>query len=198
MALDTRNLARERGVIGEAGNYRSPLSKLLSERSLLYDLVTKNLAVLASRRDATAGKLSDLPDELPERFIGELQGMHEMLSARDIPLVVSCFLTKYRRDQPREVQVANADVAFYYMPWMTIDLLLDGMDLYNDAIVRFAHSRGIPVAADRTGVPGDSKHFADFAHMTDAGCEAMARRFAQFLDEQNILTSIIEQAQPER
>jgi lysophospholipase L1-like esterase len=73
MALDTRNLAKERGVIGKTDSYRSPFTIFMSERSLLYDLVNKNLVVLFSRRDVTSGKLADLPADLPDRFVGQLQ-----------------------------------------------------------------------------------------------------------------------------
>lgn len=191
MALDSRDLARERGLIAKDEGNRSSFSKFMSKHSLLYDLAEKNLAVLFSRQDTATGKLSEIPGDLPDRFIGQLGVMHDRLSAKKIPLVLSCFLTKYRRDEPRETQIADADVAFFYMPWMTIDGLLNGMDLYNDAIVRFARSRQIPVIEDRTSVPGDAIHFADFAHMTDAGCEAMAQRFARFIEEQKILDPII-------
>jgi hypothetical protein len=77
------------------------------------------------------------------------------------------------------------------MPWMTIDSLLDGIDVYNDAIVRFAHSHQIPVVEDRTSIPADDAHFADFVHLRDAGCAAMAQRFVQFFDDQKILGPII-------
>jgi hypothetical protein len=131
--------------------------------------------------------------------VGQLEAMHNLLRERQIPLVLSSFLTKYRRDQPRAVQIANADVAFYYMPWMTIESLLDGIDIYNESIARFADSRGIPMATDRQSIPADGAHFADFCHLTDAGCEAMARRFADFLAEQRILEPVIaatNQSQP--
>jgi lysophospholipase L1-like esterase len=191
MAIDTRDLARKRGVIGENSGYLSGLSKFMSQHSLLYDLAYKNLTVVFSQRDTTAGKLSDLPSDLPDRFISELQAIHQMLAARQIPLVLSCFLTKYRRDQPRATQIANADVAFYYMPWMSIDSLLDGMDLYNNAIVKYAKVNQIPVIEDRVGVPADAARYTDFAHMTDASCEAMVQRFFRFFDDQRILDPVI-------
>jgi hypothetical protein len=194
IALDTRDLARQRGVIAESDNYRSPLSKFLSEHSLFYDLVTKNFAVLSSRRDTVSGKITELPHNSPDRFIGQLKLMHDMLFEKRIPLVLSCFLTKYRRDQPRETQIANAELAFYYMPWMTIDSLLDGIDLYDEAIVRFAHSNQIPVVEDRTSIPADDTHFADFVHLRDEGCEAMAERFAEFFAKNDVLGPIIVKA----
>jgi hypothetical protein len=45
---------------------------------------------------------------------------------------------KFRPNQPREVQIANADVEFYYMPWMSIDGMFDAMDTYNQAILDYA------------------------------------------------------------
>jgi hypothetical protein len=191
MAIDTRDVARRRGIIKENESFRSPFSRWLSERSLFYDLATKNLAVLLSRGDSQSEKLTELPSDLPDRFIGQLGEMHEMLTDRGIPLILSSFLTKYRRDQPREVQIANADVAFYYMPWMTIDSLLDGMDAYNEAIIRFAHERQILVIEEPSSVPGDEVHFADFAHFTDAGCEAVANRFATMILNKEVLETIV-------
>src|SRR5262249_4427880 len=101
------------------------------------------------------------------------------------------YLVKYRRGQERAVQIANADVAFFYMPWMTIDDLLDGIDYYNQAIVQYARSQRIPVVEDRESIPADSKHFADCMHLTDAGCTTMAGRFARFLESNKMIDRII-------
>jgi hypothetical protein len=68
------------------------------------------------------------------------------------------------------------------------------MDIYNESIVHFANSRGIPVVADRQSIPADERHFADFVHLTDAGCDAMARRFADFLAEKEIIETLISEA----
>jgi lysophospholipase L1-like esterase len=194
MALDTRALAGQRGLLEEGQSFRSPFSKLLAEHSLFYDLATKNLAVLFSRSDSKSEKLSELPSDLPRRFIEKLGEFHDALSERGIPLVLSTQLVKYRRDQPRAVQLANADVAFYYMSWMSIDALLDGMDLYNEAIVRFANDREIPVVKETASIPADAKHFVDFIHLADAGCDKMAKRFDTILFENGTLASIASEA----
>lgn len=41
----------------------------------------------------------------------------------------------YRRTQPRETQLDSATIAFYYIPWSTIDGLFDGIALYNQALL---------------------------------------------------------------
>ena len=86
-----------------------------------------------------------------------------------IPLVLSTFIVKYRRDQDRATQIANADVAFFYMPWMSIDGLLDAMDVYNDAIVKYGSRAGLLVVDDRIAIPPDTEHFSDCMHLLRQG-----------------------------
>jgi hypothetical protein len=107
--------------------------------------------------------------------------MRQELSARNIPLVLSTFIVKYRRDQDRATQIANADVAFYYMPWMSIDGMLDAMDTYNRAILEYGRRTGVPVVDDREIIPPNTAHFTDCMHLSDSGNEVMAERFARFL-----------------
>jgi hypothetical protein len=108
--------------------------------------------------------------------------------------MTSTYFVTYRRDQPRETQIENASIAFYYMPWLTIEGLLDGMDLYNDALVAYAKAHDVPVIDDRVSIPGDSAHFADWAHFTDAGAEQMGQRFARFIEERSLLGQALERA----
>jgi lysophospholipase L1-like esterase len=147
-------------------------------------------------QSSVKGKLTEIPAELPDRYVEKLGVMHDMLSKDGVQLVTSRFLIRFRRDQSREVQLTNADVAFIYAPWMTIDSFLDSFDLYNGAIEQFAKSRQIPFVADHDGVPGDSVHYTDHVHFSDAGCEAMAQRFARFFKEQKLLEPIVAKLKP--
>jgi lysophospholipase L1-like esterase len=176
---DTGELAMERGLIDRAE--RPGWVTTLGRYSLLFDLGYKNLAILARSRGAGGPKIDSVPDELPNRFIATLDAMRSELAARDIPLLLSTFIVKYRRDQDRATQIANADVAFYYMPWMSIDGMLDAMDKYNGAILRYTRSNGLLVVDDRTAIPADANHFTDCMHLNDKGAEAMAERFYRFL-----------------
>src|SRR6185503_16030554 len=121
---DTRQLALDRGLI--ASENPQSLARTISNYSLLFDLTYKNLTILAGRRKATtaAQTMDRVPPDLPNHFIGQLDQMRRLLAAQDIPLVLSTFIVKFRRNQPREIQLANADVEFYYMPWMSIDGML--------------------------------------------------------------------------
>lgn len=177
---DTRQLALDRGLIASA-NPQS-LARTISNYSLLFDLAYKNLTILAGRRKAAAvPTLNSVPRDLPNHFIGQLDEMRRTLAERDTPLVLSTFIVKFRRNQPRETQVANADVEFYYMPWMSMEGMLDAMDTYNQAILDYAARNSVPVVDDREAVPPDAEHFSDAMHFLDKGAEAMADRFFKYL-----------------
>jgi lysophospholipase L1-like esterase len=178
---DTKELAARQGIAVESVPSRP--AAVLSKYSLMFDLAYKNLAILAAGRASAAPKIDRVPADLPAHFISELDEMRVELARRNVPLVLSTFLVKYRRNQPRQTQIANADVAFYYMPWMSIDGMLNAMDVYNDAILGYAKQHDLPVVDDREAVPPDADHYSDCMHFKDAGAEAMADRFYRFLRE---------------
>jgi hypothetical protein len=193
IALDTRTLAVSQGLVDVSKGRLVEANRWLTRHSLLVDLVEKN-AMILSVTDQPAGKVTSLPKDLPSRFIGELSGIEDELRSRNIPLLLSTFVVKYRRDQPRETQLANANLAFFYMPWMTIDSMLDAIDEYNAAIVEFGRSHNVPVVDDRTFIPADSQHFVDWAHMTDAGCLRMAERFHKFLQRSGLMQQVVDRS----
>ena len=177
---DTRELAIREGLIDASGRRQPGWVSALSEVSLLCDLAYKNLAILVRSREG-GRRIDEVPADLPAHFIGQLEEMRVTLAERDVPLVLSTFIVKYRRDQDRSTQIANADVAFFYMPWMSIDGLLDAMDVYNDAIVTYGNRAGLLVVDDRFVIPPDAEHFSDCMHLLDEGNEVMAERFSRAL-----------------
>ena len=191
---DTRQLALDRGLIASANP--QALARTISNYSLLFDLTYKNLTILAGRHKiaATARTIDSVPPDLPNHFIGQLDEMRRMLASRDIPLVLSTFIVKFRRNQPRATQLANADVEFYYMPWMSIDGMLSAMDIYNRAILDYGARSGLPVLDDRDAVPPDAEHFSDAMHFVDKGAEAMADRFFNYLRTSHELQRAIAKA----
>ena len=182
---DTQELAVQRGVIAPDGGRQPGWVTTLSKVSLMFDLAYKNLAIKMRSRDTSAGKIDKVPPELPAHFLSVLEDMRVLLAERHVPLVLSTFIVKYRRDQDRPTQIANADVAFYYMPWMSIDGMLDAVDVYNDAIVAYGKSRGLLVIDDRFAIPPDTEHFSDCMHLLDKGNEAMAERMTRALIASN-------------
>jgi hypothetical protein len=183
---DTRELAIREGLISPDGNRQPGWSVALSKTSLLFDLAYKNLAILARSRDAGQKRLDRVPSDLPNRFVGVLDQMRQELVRRNIPFVLSTFVVKYRRNQDRATQIANADVAFYYMPWMSIDGMLDAMDTYNNSIVEYGRQTGTPVVDDREAIPPDARHFTDCMHLADRGNDVMADRFLRGLAQAGV------------
>jgi len=175
---DTQELALKQGLI--TGGREPEYVRTISRYSLLFDLAYKNLAILWRSHASAAGKIDKVPPDLPNHFIGVLDEMRTTLAAKNIPLMLSTFIVKYRRNQDRPTQIANADVAFYYMPWMSIDGMLDAMDVYNQAILDYAKRENLPVVDDREAIPPDAQHFTDCMHLGDKGAEAMAERFARY------------------
>jgi hypothetical protein len=186
---DTRELAAREGLTKETTP--PELARTLSRYSLLFDLFYKNVVIITGGRADSGRTIDRVPSSLPERFVGVLDEMREELAHRDIPLVLSTFLVKYRRDQDRPTQTANADVAFFYMPWMSIDGMLHAMDTYNDAILAFAARHGLPVVDDRVAVPADDEHFVDCMHLSDRGADAMSQRFFRFLAESGLVDRLV-------
>jgi hypothetical protein len=169
----------------------SPMAARLAQYSLMFDLAYKNLAILAGERGTSAQKIDRVPTDLPNHFISELDDMRKELADRNVPLMLSTFLVKYRRGQARSAQVANADVAFYYMPWMSIDGMLDAMDVYNNAILRYAKEHDLPVVDDRDAIPADAEHYSDCMHFKDSGAEAMADRFYRYFRSAEIVDRLL-------
>jgi hypothetical protein len=186
---DTGELARREGLIENAG--RPPIVSFLSEYSIAFDLVYKNLAILWRSRAGSSRTMDRIPPDLPTRFVGVLEEMRSELARKNIPLMLSTFLVKYRRGQDRRTQIANADVAFYYMPWMSIDGMLDAMDVYNRAILDYARLKNLPVVDDREAIPPDADHYADCMHLADKGSGVMAERFHRALRDSGLLDRLV-------
>ena len=184
---DTRSAAIKAGLVQEGEGQQPEWIAFLSRYSLLVDLVAKNLAIQSG---GSSRKLTEIPPDLSDRFVTTLGEIHQVAKDNGISLVLSGFVTKYRPGQDRDTQGRNADVAFFYMPWMTIDGLLDAVAMYNSAILSFADAHDVPVIREIESIPADENHFADCMHLRDAGCEVMAQRFADFLIEEALIQQL--------
>lgn len=191
LAYDTRMLARNRGLIGPNDSYESPTAHFLSDNCMLFNYAHKNARILWARWESPEGKLKELPEDLPARFVGEVDKIHGALKQHDIPLVLSTFLTKARKSQEPSERLRNADGFSFYMPWLTSDIFLDGIELSNQALVEYGRSNNLTVVEDVESVPGDSRHFADAVHFTAEGCERMAQRIAKVLEEKGVIQAIV-------
>jgi hypothetical protein len=67
--------------------------------------------------------------------------------------------------------------------------MLDAMDVYNDALLKYGNREGLLVVDDRFAIPPDAEHFSDCMHLRDKGNEAMAERFARALINAGVLSA---------
>lgn len=185
---DSRAVAVAEGL-ADANEPEPTFSERLADASMLYMLLSKNLAARFGNRGPAVirRKLDHLPLDVHEPFIASLDEIHAEVRAHDARLVLATFSTKVRPDQDADEQRANADIAAIYMPWISIPCLNLAMDRYNAAIQAYAKEHDLPIAPVREAIPADADHFADYIHLTDQGCERMANAIGACLVESGVL-----------
>ncbi len=187
---DSRAVAVTEGL-ADANDPEPTFSERLADTSMLYMLLSKNLAVRFGNRGPTVirRKLDHLPLDVHEPFVATLDEIHAEVRAHGARLVLATFSTKVRPDQSPDEQRANADIAAIYMPWISIPCLNLAMDRYNAAILAYAEQHDLPIAPVRDAIPADGDHFADYIHLTDKGCERMASAVGACLVESGVLAA---------
>ena len=187
---EMRELAAKRGIIPEAKVHQFSWP---SRYSLLWYLVEKNLLVLQAQRTARAGqgRLEVDPATLGEEF---RQGLTQLVRAaqQNAKLVaLATFSIQLRRDQSPEQKMRAAESAFFYMPFATTQLLIDGYERYNQIVREVAKETGAMLIEGENEIPGDPAHFADSVHFTDAGSRAMAQRISRALISSPMLKRLL-------
>jgi lysophospholipase L1-like esterase len=172
LTRDTRELAVEQGVY----TGHSDRASLLGEYSLAWYLIEKNL-LLGRRRDGAtrnAARVQFEPRELSRGYRARLEALCDAARARAKLVVLLTFSTQARREHDPARLADACNTAFYYMPYMTPELLLDGFDEYNRVAREVAAEKGVLLVDVAHAVPGDKQHFNDSVHFKDAGCAAFA------------------------
>ena len=173
---EVRDLAVAQGLPGAADIGQQ---SWLETHSLLWELVLKNLRVLQAQRNAPlpdARRLRVDASQLGRGFERDLSGLLQDAAAVSSRVAVATFSTRLRVEQTPQVQLEAAASAFIYMPFMSIDGLLAGYARYNEIIGKVARAEGALLVGGENSIPGDSAHFVDSVHFSDAGSHAMAGR----------------------
>ena len=179
LSYDTAALARRQGLRAGARDEESWLSR----HSMLWFLVEKNVTIwrLQTQDNARGQTLSPDFEELSRGFE---QRLSELVAASQqvAPVVaIATMAPRLRRVQAPDEQRRAAVTARYYMPYLSIDAILDAYDAYNRAIRRVAARRGAVLIEASDAVAPDSTHYADSVHFTDAGSQSMAERVSSVL-----------------
>jgi lysophospholipase L1-like esterase len=180
LSLDARRLAEAQGIY----RHKNQDASSFAQWSVAWQLIEKNLKILAKQKEATAEAQPVLrfdPERLSRSFEQRLTQLVEE-SRRVAPVVaLATFSYKVRRDQTRERQLQAANTALFYMPYMDVEGLLAGYEEYNRVIRAVAKKTGALLIDGELTIPGDDRHFYDSVHFTDEGSRAMARRIGAAL-----------------
>ena len=187
---EMRDLAEKRGIISDSKfkEFSWP-----GRYSLLWNLVEKNLRVLASQRAAKSdqGRLEVDASTLGNEYRQALTQLVRAAQQSAKLVAVATFSIQLRSDQSPEQKMRASASAFFYMSFATPRLLIEGYERYNQIIREVARETGALLIDGENGIPGDSVHFADTVHFTDAGSKAMAHRISSALISSATLHKIL-------
>lgn len=186
----TRELAREQGVY--AGH--SDGDSWMSENSLAWHLVEKNLMVKLRQRDAEAasGRLVLDESRVVPPFRERLDRLVS-LARRTAPCVALITFSQAARAGQDEKERAAACVTHaYYMPYISHAGVVAGFAAYNAVIRETARAQGTALVEGEDSIPADREHFADSVHFTDAGSRLQAQRVAAGLIADPCVRALLE------
>jgi lysophospholipase L1-like esterase len=176
MSYELRSVAVSQGLWEEDAKVESWLSRY----SLLADLVEKNLRVRKAGQEISSGtrRLALEPAALGKGFARDLNALLKESADAGRHVSIATFSTRLRREQNEQELKAGAVSALVYMPFMSLDGLLDAYARYNAVIRDVAgQSRALLIDGENT-IPGDAEHFVDSVHFSAKGNQAMAQRVA--------------------
>lgn len=181
---ELRKLAKE---LGSGRDVSPPEASWLSRLSLLWNLVSKNLRLLIAQRDTGSGAspvVSFEPGELGTSFREDLTRLVQAAKKMGVPVAVATFSVHMRDGQNEEQRRRAMQSAALYMPGFGAQALISAYRHYNQIVGEVARTEGFILIADENRIPGDSAHFVDSVHFTDAGNRVQAERVARVLLEQ--------------
>ena len=155
----------------------------IARKSLLWELVAKNLRVISARQAARSGSqgLKFDPSELGKQFGPNLVALLKEASADAQRVAIATFPTQLRSHQSRERQLSAAVSAFVYMPFMSANGLIAAYANHNQLIEQAALAQGALLIGNEEAFPADPDHFVDTVHFANKGNQVMASRVADAL-----------------
>lgn len=194
LSAGTRELAVAAGLVTADAHEPSWLAR----HSLAWNLIEKNWLRGAPASDPASGDddgdsdgdggggggiLEVEPALHAARFEERLAALVDEARAVAPVVVLVTFSHRARREQDPQTLRRSCESSLYYMPYLTPQAVLEGIEAYNAVIRRVAADRGVLLVEDEHGIPGDAEHFADSVHLTDAGSRLQAERILGVLRE---------------
>lgn len=196
LSADTRALAQQQGLVGASDETGG-----LSRWSLAWFLLEKNLQVWSRQRAAARKDVAHLafdPEVLSRGFHQRL--LELVAAARGVAriVVLATFSPKVRRGQSAEEQLRACNTSLYYMPYMSVEGILQGFEEYNRVIRQVARETGAVLVDGEDAIPGTDEYFSDSVHFKDAGCQRMSRRVVDTLFASEAVRALVADRQTKR
>ena len=174
----------------------------LSQYSVLVYLLEKNLKVWTAQRRASdlaradAAKIEVPPAALAEPFEADLRALVAEAQAVADQVVLVTFSPRVRQEQSTEVRAEAAVTSLYYMPFMSLQGLIDGFAAYNEVIRKVGRDADVLVIGGEHEIPGTGEYYVDSVHFTARGGARMAARVADGLIGSGALDDALAKAAP--
>lgn len=177
---ELRHLAAEQGIIRSE---KLQFGSWPGRYSLLWNLVEKNLQVLAAQRlaESNTQRLEFDPRSLGADYKKLLTQIVRAAQQQARLVAVATFSIQPRRDQAPERQLQASSSALFYMPSLRPDQIIAAYDRYNEIARGVTRESGALLIDGENDIPGDPAHFADSVHFNDAGSASMANRISRAL-----------------
>lgn len=184
-------LAREQGA---AETRADEPTSWLGRNSLLVYLVQKNLSILRQQQQAADDRPKAVidHDRLAAMYRADLTSLVETSRRVAKLTVLITFSPRLRSGQTADERRAAAITSLHYMPYMSVDDILEGFRRYNQVIRQVAAEQNVLLTDDDEAIPADQAHYVDSVHFTDAGSARMARRVLDALTRSDALAALIE------
>jgi lysophospholipase L1-like esterase len=196
LSRDSRELARKQGIERGSVDDSSGLGRWL----LTWSLLEKNIRLAARQRHANtdgARQLNFDPENLSAGFHVRLRDLAQKARQAAPVVAIATFSQKVRRDQSSEQQLRNANTHLYYMPHLSVESILRGVEEYNRVIRAVSSETNATLIDGEDSIPGDDRHFNDSVHFKDAGCRMMARRVLDSLNRSKALKNLLDNRKTE-
>lgn len=193
---DTRRLAEEQGL----SNGRPGATSLLAEWSTLWFLLEKNWTVYQRQANARRGdnRLEFQPSELSAPFRQRLATLVRRAKEVAPAVALVTFSHRVRHEQSDEEKLHASNTSLYYMPYMSVEGLLEGFDEYNRVIRDVAIHQAVILAEAGESIPGNEENFVDSVHLTDEGARRIADLVVQALTTADLFTQLVNRTQSPR
>ena len=188
LLVEMRMAAESQGV------YARRTEQGMARWSLGWDLLTKNMQIAVARNRSKVGQQAFVIDraQVSREFGRKLMGMTER-SGEVAPIVAVATLSyRMRRNQSLDEQIAAAEAALFYMPFLSPTGMIDIYDRYNETIRQVARTEHAILIGQEDSIPGDATHFHDSVHFADAGAELMTERVVAALTASDRFQSLME------